>query len=680
MPASVRTAARTGLALALLAAVLTLPGPTAGQSATRVLGVTPVPNAVVTAGAVVIAAEVEGPAPVVRLDGVELGPLPPEGVAAQLPPGHHVLELLDAGRPLLAWGVDAAPVSAVDLGRDPLAVALAASGVTALADGRPGRPVVVAPVDHPAIAVVSGPLAVALGAAVIPVSGGPLPQANLDAARAIAGEGGRAVVLGGPEVVASQVDDQLAGAGVRVERVGGTSAPEVAAAAAELAPAADRYDRAGRPVPRPVVVAPATPLAAAVAAAGLAARERAALLLADDGLVEAAARVVASRRAVLLAESLTEPARQAVRDAADPAAEVAVRVSAPPPPAAGTAAPPAWVVDAATDPALAVLAPRAGGAGAVVLPDPVTARAWVAAARPDVVRTAGAVEAPQVAAWVVDGPEAPVAAVEVEPDGRRVRLLADRPLDAADVHVSLLGRTWPGTWSVDGHVVTWTAAARPPLPSEVEAGLPGDLPLRVSAAVQADDRRGLVAAARAVAVAPPTTTAPEGFIVAGGASAVVGTGPLRTFTVEVEPATGLDVHAVAAEATGILLDATRGWTARGERSMQRVADPAAAAIRVVVATPATVDRFCGRVGLDTGGRLSCWDGRRAMLNLTRWQTGVAPFHTDLEVYRRYLVSHEVGHGLGYGHVGCPAAGALAPVMVQQSKGLFGCRPNGWPYP
>ena len=114
--------------------------------------------------------------------------------------------------------------------------------------------------------------------------------------------------------------------------------------------------------------------------------------------------------------------------------------------------------------------------------------------------------------------------------------------------------------------------------------------------------------------------------------------------------------------------------------MQRVADPAAADIRVVVATPGTVDRFCGRVGLDTGGRLSCWDGRRAMLNLNRWNTGVSPFHTDLEVYRRYLVSHEVGHGLGYGHVSCPGSGALAPVMMQQSKGLGGCQPNGWPYP
>jgi hypothetical protein len=166
--------------------------------------------------------------------------------------------------------------------------------------------------------------------------------------------------------------------------------------------------------------------------------------------------------------------------------------------------------------------------------------------------------------------------------------------------------------------------------------------------------------------------------VAGGVDAPVGTGRRITYSVEVEPSTGLDLRAVEAEVSAILTD-PRSWTADGSLSWQRVGS-SQARIRVVVARPATVDAYCGAVGLRTGGRVSCWDGYRAMLNLDRWATGVTPFHTDLAVYRQYLVNHEVGHGLGHGHERCPGAGALAPVMQQQTGGLGACRANGWPFP
>jgi uncharacterized protein YabE (DUF348 family) len=171
------------------------------------------------------------------------------------------------------------------------------------------------------------------------------------------------------------------------------------------------------------------------------------------------------------------------------------------------------------------------------------------------------------------------------------------------------------------------------------------------------------------------TGSPQGYLVAPGSNAA-GSGATVTYSVEVEAGLGLDPGSVAATVDAALLD-QRSWAR--DRRMERVSTPASARIRVLVASPATVDRLCRGVGLDTGGYLSCWTGRFAALNVNRWWTGVPSF-SDISVYRRYLVNHEVGHGLGFGHGGCPAQGALAPVMMQQSISLGGCRPNGWPHP
>lgn len=174
---------------------------------------------------------------------------------------------------------------------------------------------------------------------------------------------------------------------------------------------------------------------------------------------------------------------------------------------------------------------------------------------------------------------------------------------------------------------------------------------------------------------------PEGFHVAAGSGAVVGTyGEVRTYTVEVEPTTQVPLATVLPFVRETLEDPDRGWTSHGEVRLQWVAHVEEADFRVVIAEPDSVDRHCAEVDLETDGVFSCWDGERAMLNAWRWEHGARDFGTDLRTYRTYLVNHEVGHALGRTHEECPSAGAVAPVMMQQTVTTGACDPNGWPWP
>jgi hypothetical protein len=158
-----------------------------------------------------------------------------------------------------------------------------------------------------------------------------------------------------------------------------------------------------------------------------------------------------------------------------------------------------------------------------------------------------------------------------------------------------------------------------------------------------------------------------------GRVAPVGPGRTLTYRLEVEQGLPLDGAAIAAEVHRILTDA-RGWQPIEGVAFSRT--DAGASFDVIIASPALTDRLC--YPLDTIGQLSCRNGGRVILNARRWATAVPWYAGRMADYRAYLVNHEVGHQLGHGHKGCPAPGAPAPVMLQQSKSLYGCKANPWP--
>ncbi len=153
-------------------------------------------------------------------------------------------------------------------------------------------------------------------------------------------------------------------------------------------------------------------------------------------------------------------------------------------------------------------------------------------------------------------------------------------------------------------------------------------------------------------------------------------GRLFTVSVEIEPGLSLVGDPAAAVVFDILSD-RRSWIGAGDVRFQ-IIDSTDADIRVRIASPSTVDQRC--LPLRTVGRLSCRNGRSLNINADRWNGATEFWTTGLEVYRAYLINHEVGHYLGYGHVNCTGVGQRAPVMQQQTKSLQGCVENGWPYP
>ncbi|MEV4123009.1 DUF3152 domain-containing protein [Micromonospora sp. NPDC049645] len=154
-------------------------------------------------------------------------------------------------------------------------------------------------------------------------------------------------------------------------------------------------------------------------------------------------------------------------------------------------------------------------------------------------------------------------------------------------------------------------------------------------------------------------------------------GQLLRYRVAVErDIRGLPAADVATAITATLHD-PRGWTAGGAWRLRRVGPGDPTDFTIYLATPGTRDTLCQDV---PDGYTSCRNGGRVVLNVARWVTGVPGYGASLASYREYMVNHEVGHKLGYGHERCPGRGRPAPVMQQQTLGLHGCTANAWPFP
>ncbi|MDP2774035.1 MAG: DUF3152 domain-containing protein [Nocardioides sp.] len=146
-----------------------------------------------------------------------------------------------------------------------------------------------------------------------------------------------------------------------------------------------------------------------------------------------------------------------------------------------------------------------------------------------------------------------------------------------------------------------------------------------------------------------------------------------TYHVETRGRISTSVREFARQAQQTFSD-PRGWRGKGVRFV-RV--ERRGSFTLVLAEASRVPGFSS----GCSSEWSCRVGRYVIINQTRWKHASPAWNRAkgaLRDYRHMVVNHETGHWLGRGHVGCPGKGRLAPVMMQQSKDLGGCRFNPWP--
>lgn len=119
----------------------------------------------------------------------------------------------------------------------------------------------------------------------------------------------------------------------------------------------------------------------------------------------------------------------------------------------------------------------------------------------------------------------------------------------------------------------------------------------------------------------------------------------------------------------VYLNDPEGWGKRGYY-FEDVSH--AEKVHIRLSSPKTLTQECG---LDNNLSCAILKGNKIWLNSERWFHGAPKSSLNLDNYRQYMVSHEMGHILGHEHSKCPCRGCRAPVMMQQTLGIGQCKPN-----
>jgi hypothetical protein len=161
------------------------------------------------------------------------------------------------------------------------------------------------------------------------------------------------------------------------------------------------------------------------------------------------------------------------------------------------------------------------------------------------------------------------------------------------------------------------------------------------------------------------------FSAIGAARASAADTPVVAYSIASRGPVGADMATFAAAVRDAYGD-PRGWSLGGAVRFRRVAS--GGDFTLWLAAPDAMASFSN----DCSPSWSCRVGRDVVINDARFRSGSPYWVGTIDDYRILLINHETGHWLGFDHDSCPGSGALAPIMMQQSKGVGACVGNPWP--
>jgi|LakMenE18May11ns_1017448.scaffolds.fasta_scaffold9864659_2 hypothetical protein len=106
---------------------------------------------------------------------------------------------------------------------------------------------------------------------------------------------------------------------------------------------------------------------------------------------------------------------------------------------------------------------------------------------------------------------------------------------------------------------------------------------------------------------------------------------------------------------------------RREREREREREPD---VHIRLSSEKTIKKECGFEGLSC----AVLGGHNIYLNETNWTNGSKKSGLSLQDYRKYVLTHEMCHILGYLHETCSGPNEKVSIMVQQTLGTGGCDP------
>lgn len=149
--------------------------------------------------------------------------------------------------------------------------------------------------------------------------------------------------------------------------------------------------------------------------------------------------------------------------------------------------------------------------------------------------------------------------------------------------------------------------------------------------------------------------------------------PVATFSYCLDASSTAEAKVLSSSASNAFSDLA-GWNLGGRLKFVQVSSNCNFGIDLMPASSmSSVSTACA-------GQTTCGVGSTLALNLSNWLAAPAAWIGGIDSYREQMISHEVGHWLGFSHASCFAKSSPVPILEDPTVELDGCSPDWYAIP